>query len=183
MPVQGSYDIKCLCKHSYRDHNVKTKKCLKCKKCKCFTSRWSCSCTLKYDQHKTIIETRKEKDANEGSFGDLNNMITTDNKPNNMLEMNNKKKPIKNHLGMKLKSKIPKKKKSGNVELAVNKINRNGNLASRYQGPQNITDLADYGDKFEAQIDRYNEKVAITGGPPKNISKLTPNQINFKIPN
>ena len=33
-------------------------------------------------------------------------------------------------------------------------------------------DLADYGDKFEAKIDNYNEQLALQGGKvPNNIGK------------
>lgn len=30
IPVQGSADLRCRCKHSYRDHNPTTRQCLKC---------------------------------------------------------------------------------------------------------------------------------------------------------
>ena len=30
MPVHGSMDIKCSCKHSYEDHDPVSKKCIKC---------------------------------------------------------------------------------------------------------------------------------------------------------
>ena len=129
-----------------------------------------------------MVETRKEREENGGEFGQVDQMIMAEVQQygdKNVLDYYGDKqgmskpkqkkpkakKPIKNHLGMKLSS----GGKKGRVELAVNKIKGNSNLAQRYQGPQNFMDLADYGDKFEAQIDQYNDKVAITGGPPKNI--------------
>lgn len=74
------------------------------------------------------------------------------------------------HLGMKLKPKRTKPKSK--VTLAVDEIHENYNLDERYQGPQNFMDLADYGDKFEAQIDRYNDNLALEGGPPKDICNV-----------
>lgn len=70
IPVHGSYDFKCLCKHSYRDHNCKNKSCTKCA-CSCFDSTWSCSCGLKYNQHKTIIETYEERLASGKPMGEV----------------------------------------------------------------------------------------------------------------
>jgi hypothetical protein len=61
--------------------------------------------------------------------------------------------------------------KSGKVQLAVNKIKQNTNLAPKYRGPQEFMDLVDYGDKFEANIDNYNENVKGIE-PPTNISKV-----------
>ena len=171
IPAHGSYDFKCLCKHSYRLHNIKTRKCNKCTKCTGFTSKWSCSCDLKYDQHKTVVETRQERAENGGTFGEVDRMLLGEVQQysdKNVVDYYNDKKS-KNHLGMKLKSTKPS---SGKVKLAVNKIKENSGLDQRYQGPQNFMDLADYGDKFEAQIDKYNEKVAIMGEPPSNMCSL-----------
>ena len=45
IPVWGSHDLKCSnCKHSYEDHDERSKKCKKsgCKKCRKFETRWSC---------------------------------------------------------------------------------------------------------------------------------------------
>ena len=61
IPVHGSYDFKCLCKHSYKVHDPNTKQCKKCNKCSGFNSTWSCSCLLKYSDHVTIIETLQER--------------------------------------------------------------------------------------------------------------------------
>jgi hypothetical protein len=64
IPVYGSNDVKCLCKHSYSLHDVNTKKCSKpgCK-CSCFESKFTCNCTFTYDEHKTTIENREERQA------------------------------------------------------------------------------------------------------------------------
>ena len=61
IPVHGSLDIKCNCKHSYEDHDPNTKKCLKCGVCKKFSSNYTCDCKLPYDLHHTQIETRQER--------------------------------------------------------------------------------------------------------------------------
>ena len=50
IPVHGSQDFKCICKHSYTDHKKVTKACNNCA-CKKFDSSWSCSCKLKFPQH------------------------------------------------------------------------------------------------------------------------------------
>ena len=175
IPVHGSYDFKCLCKHSYRLHDPKTKKCSKCTKCTGFTSKWSCSCGLKYDQHRTVIETREERAKNGGSFGEVDRMLlgevdqySDQNVVDYLTDKQKQANPL-GHLGMK---KVPKKKSKKGVQLAVNRLRDNSDLDPRLQGPQNFMDLADYGDKFEAQIDQYNEKVAITGGAPKNICRV-----------
>ena len=63
IPIYGSQDFKCGCKHSYLDHDKNAKKCLKCK-CTCFSSSWSCSCGYKYMDHTTIFETREERMKN-----------------------------------------------------------------------------------------------------------------------
>ena len=52
--VVGSQDLKCLCKHSHKDHHPVTRKCLKpgCKNCSTsFTSKHGCACPLVYDDH------------------------------------------------------------------------------------------------------------------------------------
>lgn len=63
IPTYGSYDFKCLCKHSYRLHDPVTKRC-KEGKCGCnqrFQSTWTCSCGAKFPDHETIFETREER--------------------------------------------------------------------------------------------------------------------------
>ena len=61
IPVYGSNDVKCLCKHSYSLHDVVTKKCGKCNSCSHFTSKFTCNCTEPFDTHETVIETREER--------------------------------------------------------------------------------------------------------------------------
>lgn len=65
VPVFGSNDFKCLCKHSYTLHDPVTKKCTK-GMCGCnvrFASSYTCSCGSKYGEHTTIIETKEERIA------------------------------------------------------------------------------------------------------------------------
>ena len=64
VPVHGSNDIKCLCKHSYSLHDNKSRKCTKsgCL-CKGFGSKFTCNCGLPFDDHKTFIKTREERQA------------------------------------------------------------------------------------------------------------------------
>ena len=62
VPVYGSNDVKCLCKHSYNIHDVLTRKCGKCT-CGHFGSKFTCNCTYPYDDHMTVIETREERKA------------------------------------------------------------------------------------------------------------------------
>ena len=59
IPVFGSSDFKCLCKHSYTEHDPISKKCSK-GMCGCnkFASGWTCACGGKYGEHTTIFETR-----------------------------------------------------------------------------------------------------------------------------
>ena len=61
IPIHGSMDIKCLCHHSYEDHDPVTRKCLNCKSCSKFSSNYTCDCGQSYNMHKTVIETRKER--------------------------------------------------------------------------------------------------------------------------
>ena len=63
VPVYGSADLKCLCKHSYRDHTNKTKKCKKCPCMPTFTSKHGCSCGMNFDDHETVFESREEREA------------------------------------------------------------------------------------------------------------------------
>lgn len=53
IPIYGSQDLKCNCKHSYQQHDVGKRNCKACP-CKLFSSNWSCSCGMKFDDHKTI---------------------------------------------------------------------------------------------------------------------------------
>ncbi|CAD8206034.1 unnamed protein product [Paramecium octaurelia] len=63
IPIFGSQDLKCVCHHSYTEHDPITKKCTK-GQCGCntrFQSSWLCTCGQKYNDHVTIIETRDER--------------------------------------------------------------------------------------------------------------------------
>ena len=61
IPVYGSNDVKCLCKHSYSLHNPVSKKCGKCNTCTYFGSKFTCNCTEPFDDHVTVIEIREER--------------------------------------------------------------------------------------------------------------------------
>jgi hypothetical protein len=60
VPVYGSNDVKCLCKHSHTFHDPLKRNCSKCQ-CTNFTSKFTCNCTMGYDDHQTTIETREER--------------------------------------------------------------------------------------------------------------------------
>jgi hypothetical protein len=60
VPVYGSNDVKCLCKHSHTLHDPFKRNCSKCQ-CTSFTSKFTCNCTMGYDDHQTTIETREER--------------------------------------------------------------------------------------------------------------------------
>lgn len=60
LPIYGSQDLKCNCKHSYQLHDPSKKNCKSCP-CKAFGSNWSCTCGQKFDEHKTISETKEVK--------------------------------------------------------------------------------------------------------------------------
>ena len=76
----GSHDFKCLCKHSYRDHDPRTRKCKKpgCKKCPRggFASKWSCGCGHLYEDHRLVFETRAERIAKGKPVEDLKHLRT-----------------------------------------------------------------------------------------------------------
>lgn len=61
IPVYGSNDVKCLCKHSYSLHDSVTRKCSKCTTCPRFGSKFTCNCISTYDDHRTTIENREER--------------------------------------------------------------------------------------------------------------------------
>lgn len=76
VPCYGSNDVKCLCKHSYREHDVEKRKC-KRNNCKCtgFNSKFTCNCGEGYDTHKTVIYTKEDrirmgKPVDAGWFGE-----------------------------------------------------------------------------------------------------------------
>lgn len=63
LPTKGSQDLKCNCKHSYRDHDCNTKKCrdARCKTCSGFRSSWGCGCGDTFDNHRTVFETYQDR--------------------------------------------------------------------------------------------------------------------------
>lgn len=62
VPVHGSNDVKCLCKHSYSLHDNIKRHCTK-PGCTCnqFGSKFTCNCGTPFDDHVTTIETREER--------------------------------------------------------------------------------------------------------------------------
>mmetsp|Transcript_921 Transcript_921/g.1650 ORF Transcript_921/g.1650 Transcript_921/m.1650 type:complete len:251 (+) Transcript_921:12-764(+) len=65
IPIFGSQDLKCLCKHSCTDHDPNgVRKCQRAG-CSCiaFNSKHSCNCGLSIMQHETIFESREERQA------------------------------------------------------------------------------------------------------------------------
>jgi hypothetical protein len=65
IPVRGTQDVKCVCKHSYDTHNVTGKRKCKTGGCTCagFHTSISCSCREQYSSHTTVFETREERQA------------------------------------------------------------------------------------------------------------------------
>lgn len=65
VPVYGANDVKCLCHHSYREHELTGVRKCKRPNCKCtnFGSKFTCNCGMGYDKHKTVIQTREERQA------------------------------------------------------------------------------------------------------------------------
>lgn len=62
IPIYGSQDFKCSCKHSYQQHDVGKKNCKSCP-CKAFTSSWSCTCGFKFGDHKTVHDNKEAKES------------------------------------------------------------------------------------------------------------------------
>lgn len=54
------YDIKCMCRHSYKEHDRNTKMCRMCEKCLGFVTNWCCKCGIKYELHETVFRNKKE---------------------------------------------------------------------------------------------------------------------------
>lgn len=72
VPIYGSADLKCLCKHSFKLHDPRTRKCKNVEvsliqqgKCTCakFHSTHSCSCGLQFPEHRTVFESREERQS------------------------------------------------------------------------------------------------------------------------
>ena len=64
IPIRGSQDLKCHCKHSYKLHDIVTRKCTKrhpvkgtCQNCHGFTSSFGCACGEPFSSHYTLFET------------------------------------------------------------------------------------------------------------------------------
>ncbi|XP_046846280.1 protein FAM221A-like [Xenia sp. Carnegie-2017] len=71
VPLNGSQPIRCVCKHYSDDHSVsKPYKCLKGCSCKRFWSAFTCSCGNPAHAHKTIVETKDEREARGHPVGD-----------------------------------------------------------------------------------------------------------------
>ncbi|KAL0237346.1 hypothetical protein PCE1_000743 [Barthelona sp. PCE] len=64
LPSAGTWRVRCMCKHSATDHDVKPPH--KCRLCNCdgFHSSYTCTCGEPYANHRTIFETRDERIAN-----------------------------------------------------------------------------------------------------------------------
>ncbi|XP_028396633.1 protein FAM221A-like isoform X1 [Dendronephthya gigantea] len=64
VPLNGTQPIRCTCKHFADDHSeTKPYKCLKGCSCKKFWSAFTCSCGNPAHSHKTVIETKSEREA------------------------------------------------------------------------------------------------------------------------
>nr|CEL65577.1 TPA: Uncharacterized protein C7orf46 homolog [Neospora caninum Liverpool] len=83
IPVHGSQDVKCRCKHSYADHDVLSRKCTRCAPrqappfhrtqrlskpkqaasalCTGFMPSYTCSCGSAFAAHETVFETTSER--------------------------------------------------------------------------------------------------------------------------
>jgi len=67
IPIRGSQDLKCHCKHSFKEHNISTRRCLKKHpvrgQCRCdgFYSSFGCSCGQPFSAHRTLFESREER--------------------------------------------------------------------------------------------------------------------------
>jgi hypothetical protein len=106
IPVHGSADFKCGCKHSYQQHKIVTKKCKMCN-CEKFKSSWTCSCSLKFGDHVLVVENRQERE------------------------------------------------KRGKVVKDVEGVGD----PTRFGGFNDFIDLVEYGDRFEAKVDKFNEEI------------------------
>ena len=66
IPIRGAQDLKCHCKHSYKLHNILTRKCSKQHpvrgRCQChgFISSFGCACGQPFSSHFTLFETVKK---------------------------------------------------------------------------------------------------------------------------
>ena len=65
IPVFGSQDLKCLCKHSCHEHDPNGIQICTRPGCKCsgFQSKHHCNCGMTYMEHETVFESREEREA------------------------------------------------------------------------------------------------------------------------
>uniref|UniRef100_A0A0B6ZDJ2 Protein FAM221A n=1 Tax=Arion vulgaris TaxID=1028688 RepID=A0A0B6ZDJ2_9EUPU len=66
VPLNGSQSIRCTCKHTSEEHNVKAPFVCKrggCTKCTGFTSHFTCSCGSTHKDHHMIVETAEERES------------------------------------------------------------------------------------------------------------------------
>ncbi|KAL0961828.1 hypothetical protein UPYG_G00332220 [Umbra pygmaea] len=60
----GSQPVRCRCKHFPHDHSETTEHlCRKCTSCSGFLSPYTCGCGVPSSAHKTLVETRAEREA------------------------------------------------------------------------------------------------------------------------
>ena len=76
IPIHGSQDFKCGCKHSYMSHDVLKKSCKECN-CKTFNAHWSCTCGFKYPDHKTVHQGKEKKEEKGETVGVKNGAVVS----------------------------------------------------------------------------------------------------------
>eukprot|EP00899_Mesostigma_viride_P020761 jgi/Mesvir1/28687/Mv11179-RA.1 len=61
--AEGSWILRCRCKHKHIEHDPVTHKCTKpnCKQCDKFDSPWVCNCNHPWSSHKQLVEERSFK--------------------------------------------------------------------------------------------------------------------------
>lgn len=63
IPSQGSWSVKCNCKHDADAHSRRNGRCTKCNHCTGFHTSYRCSCGSPLNEHSTVFETREEREA------------------------------------------------------------------------------------------------------------------------
>eukprot|EP00892_Ulva_mutabilis_P010315 jgi/Ulvmu1/7656/UM038_0085.1 len=59
---EGSWVLRCRCKHKHTEHDPNTRKCKKAScKCTCFESPWVCNCNHPWAEHDHKLITREVK--------------------------------------------------------------------------------------------------------------------------
>jgi hypothetical protein len=63
--VHGGQDFKCHCKHSFTEHDITGLRMCQRRNCLCngFSSSFACSCGELFGVHKTIFESRAQREA------------------------------------------------------------------------------------------------------------------------